>query len=403
MRPALEAHVREQIAYEFAREGPPEDFPELPPVPGGRYTDPAFFELERQHLWPKTWLLAGRDEDFPETGSFRCFDLAGPPLVLVRGDDGVLRAFYNTCRHRGAPVVREACGRAARLRCQYHSWTYDLAGRLVALPDRRDFARLDQADRGLVEVRCETLDGWVFVNPDRGAIALREWLGPVADDIACLGGSGLRTLARREKRLACNWKVAADAFLETYHLKTIHAKTVANLLDHRGATMGLLPRGHSRMVTPKWPKNVEAEPAPGTPDIATATPIFRDTNVSYTVFPNLITPLDTIGFPFICFWPIDVRTTHVEWTWYAPADESDSSPFWSALLGAFDRVMEEDFANLAPIQRSLESPALDAIPLGYQERRIYYLHQHIDATIGTERIPAKLTVPPRLAPDTEAP
>lgn len=322
------------------------------------------------------------------------------PLLLVRGADGVLRAFYNTCQHRGAPVVREACGTARRLTCQYHAWTYDLDGRLVGVPDRRDFTRLDEAERGLVPLRCERWGGFVFVNADPAAPALLDWLGPLAAELAPLHCEALRALAQRRERVPCNWKVAADAFLETYHVTTIHPATVARLLDPRGAVMGLFPNGHTRMVTPKRPEALAGQRArtlPGPPDLPGASALVRETNVAYGIFPNLVTPLDSCGFPIITFWPVDVRTTDVEWTWYAPAGESAEAPFWRALLPAFDHVMGEDFTNLAPIQRSLESPGLRSIPLSYQERRIYWLHEQVDRMIGAERVPPALRVEPLLA------
>ncbi len=395
------ARVREQIDYESQREGPPDGFPGLPPIPTARYVSPEFFALEQTHLWKKTWLLVARAEDLAERGAFLTTDRTGSPLVLVRGDDDVLRAFFNTCQHRGAPVVREACGTAKRLRCQYHSWTYDLAGKLVAVPDRRDFTSLDESERSLKPVRCEIHDGWVFVNEDAGAPSLREWLGPIADEWTPLGGATLRAAGSRRKRVHANWKIVADAFLETYHVRTIHPSSVAKLLDHRGAAMGLFRNGHSRMVTPKWEMAIEkqrAAPFP-LPVIPGLDPLFAETNPAYSVFPNLITPLDTIGFPFICFWPVDAETTDVEWTFYGPpAATTEQQKDWARYIEIFDAVMEEDFQNLAPMQRSVASGALDSIPLNYQERRIYHLHEEIDRVIGVSRIPDELRVSPVLEP-----
>jgi len=155
------------------------------------------------------------------------------------------------------------------------------------------------------------------------------------------------------------------------------------------------------MVTPKWERALEQQRANGNPlpEIPGLDPIFAETNPAYSVFPNLITPLDTIGFPFICFWPIDAETTDVEWTFYGPPTENqDQERIWERFLAGFDAVMEEDFSNLAPMQRSVASGALRSIPLSYQERRIYHLHEEIDRVIGTERIPDTLRVAPVLEP-----
>jgi phenylpropionate dioxygenase-like ring-hydroxylating dioxygenase large terminal subunit len=398
---AWAARIRAQMDYEWQRKGPPTGFPALTPIPTGRYTDPGFYALERAHVWKKSWLMVGRDEDFDGPGSFRTFDSTGSPLLVVRGIDGGLRGFFNTCQHRGAPVVREACGTATRLRCQYHSWTYDLDGTLLQVPERRDFGELDESQRSLKPVRCEVYDGWVFVNEDPAAKPLRDWLGPVAEEWSPLGGRELRSHGTRRERVPANWKIVADAFLETYHVRTIHPQTVSKLLDQRGAAMGLFPFGHSRMVTPKWVKAIErqrASPIP-LPEIHGLDPLFSDTNPAYSLFPNLITPLDTIGFPFICFWPIDVETTDVEWTFYGPpAQTPEQEETWELFLRVFDQVMDEDFRNLAPMHRSIASGALDSIPLSYPERRIYHLHEEIDRVIGRERIPEALRIEPHLEP-----
>ncbi len=128
MDATLEATIRERMKIENERTEPPEDAVEIPLIPVSRYTDPAFYALEQEHIWKRTWLFAGHESEWAEPGSYQVFDRTGAPIVIVRGQDGELRAFYNACRHRGAPVIRDECGTARRLTCQYHSWSYDTRG-----------------------------------------------------------------------------------------------------------------------------------------------------------------------------------------------------------------------------------------------------------------------------------
>ena len=326
------AQFKQEIAGELARTGSPEGFPAFPDIPGGRYTSDEFYQLERERLWTRVWVLAGRADDIPAPGDYRTFDDLGAPIVLVRGADGSIRAFYNTCQHRGAPVVREACGSTRRFRCQYHSWSYDITtGSLVQVPDERDFVGLCREERGLVPVRCEVWGGWVFVNQDPQARSLRDWFGPVLAELEQFRGEQLQTISVRSETVTCNWKVTAEAFQEVYHFRHIHSRNGDTALDSRGSTMGLLPNGCSRMVTPfsttacagrgmrdwsDWQHFTDQ----GFIDIPTVDDMVRSTSTAYCMFPNLITPVAASGFPFLLFWPIDKRTTRLDWIHYAPKD-----------------------------------------------------------------------------------
>src|SRR6476661_10181418 len=177
MEPELLERLRTEMRWEFARTAPPDGFPAFHDIPVGRHVSEEFWQLEQEHLWPRVWVLAGRAEDIPAPGDYFLFDDLRLPIVVVRGKDATIRAFYNTCQHRGAPVVRTPTGNARALRCQYHSWTYDIdTGRLVNVPDERDFVGLDKAEHCLPSLRCEVWDNWIFVNQDPEATPLLEWL-----------------------------------------------------------------------------------------------------------------------------------------------------------------------------------------------------------------------------------
>src|SRR2546423_8531190 len=135
-------------------------------IPAPWYVDPRIAELERLNVFGGTWQLVARTDQLEKPGEFVRSNIAGEPIVAVRGNDGVLRAFYNVCRHHAAAVVTEPCGQASLLRCPYHGWNYGLDGSLKGMPEFDGVNHFDRAENGLVPVRVETWEGLVFVNLD---------------------------------------------------------------------------------------------------------------------------------------------------------------------------------------------------------------------------------------------
>ena len=388
--------------YEAARTAPPEHFPQLPDIPGGRYVDPGFIELERRGLWRRSWLYGIHADEVPNPGSYMRWERLGEPLFFMRDDAGKVRCFYNTCRHRGAPVVTEDKGEARGLTCKYHGWTYNLRGELVNLRDKRDFVGLDMSCRSLIEVRCESIGKWYFINLDDDAPPLARSLGPFHAELAAMSPDSLVLVDRTAIKVGCNVKVLLDAFLEVYHLKSIHQNTVDRFLDHRGTVISLYEQGHSRMVTPFKRPGWQDPGCAGLPDIADVDPFLGETNVSLNVFPNLVTPLAPSGVPFLCFWPLDARSMLIEVHWFAPGWGDGPRPaVWDLRLSNFLKILDEDLQFADSIQRSVESGGFTGMPLNYQERRIYHWHQELDRRIGREKIRPGLQVPPVLEPFVE--
>jgi nitrite reductase/ring-hydroxylating ferredoxin subunit len=398
MDEALSRRIEAQLAEESERRSPPPEWPALPDLPVGRYTDEELYRLEADVLFRRTWVYAAHESEIAEPGSYLVFDRTGSPILIVRGQDRVVRAFYNTCRHRNAPVVHGPCGTARRLVCTFHSWAYDLEGSLVAVPDEFQFTGLDRSERGLVPVRCETWLGFIFINEDPDAMPLIDFLGPVAREITPeYQGQPLRIVHRRRLSLACNWKVVVEAFLEVYHLRTVHPKTLAPYLDGKASAVALFPHGHSRMVTRALVTGDGKAGHEGLPSIPTVSRLVRQTSTSYLIFPNLVTPLGHAGFPLLLAWPRDPQTTDYEWIYFAlDWGEGDPPAAWAQRMALFDSIMDEDMNNVEPIQRSLASPGARGIPLSWPERRIWHFDVHVDRAIGEGRVPAGLRVPPLL-------
>jgi phenylpropionate dioxygenase-like ring-hydroxylating dioxygenase large terminal subunit len=397
MDAATVERLKSGMRFETERTAPPDGFPKLPLIPGGRYTDPEFLALEQQHLWRKSWLYACHADEVPEPGSFYLFKRTGSPILVVRGKDGVVRAFFNTCRHRGAPLVKECKGKVDGLVCGYHGWTYTLDGRLVNLRDKRDFVGLDMNDYPLVPVRCEMFGNWIFVNEDLDAEPLLTHLGLMPEYLDEIQPAQIRFIDRRSYPVKCNVKVLLDAFLEVYHLKSIHQSTVDRFLDHRGTNITLWPRGHSLMLTPNRRPDWQDPGTRGMRRIETASEITRSNNPSFNFYPNLVTPVDATGNPFLLFWPTGPRDMEIEVIWFAPDwGGGELSPLWDTRITNFERILEEDTQFAPQIQESVESAAFRGISLNYQERRIYHWHEELDRRIGRDNIPEHLRVEPVL-------
>lgn len=397
MSPEEISTLKDLMEYEAARQAPPEGFPQLPDVPAGRYVDPRFFALEMQHIWRKSWLLAAHIDELPEPGSYLLWEMSGQPVLLIHGDDGNVRAFYNTCSHRGAPVVTQRSGSKKRFACPYHGWVYSREGALTAIRDPEDFHDLDLSCRGLKSVRCESYGNLVFVNFDPDAMTLLEWLGPIADEWQEFQFENCRLAARHVFDLDCNWKIAMEANTEVYHVRSIHRDTVAPILDDRRNVNTLYPNGHGRMVAPTPKGKVALDVMPVSPDIAqidTVGEIGRSCTQSYGLFPNWVSPLSQFAIPPILFWPNGINKCRMEtWTMAPPWKEGMKPDFWAENDGAeLSAVLKEDTQFGEMIQKSMESYGFEGVPLSYQEARIYHWNQAADQMIGIDNIPAELRV-----------
>src|SRR5437588_8902455 len=187
--------------------------PEASTIPAPWYVDDRIAELEAKTVFSKSWQMVGRVEHVEKPGQFVSTMVAGEPIVVVRGNDGVLRAFFNVCRHHAAAVVTQPCGQASMLQCPYHGWRYGLDGSLKGMPEFEGVKNFDRAQNGLVPVRVEVWECFVFVNLDPQAASLQQFLGGLAARIAPLEISKLHFFERKTYNIHCNWKVFIDNYL----------------------------------------------------------------------------------------------------------------------------------------------------------------------------------------------
>ncbi len=194
-------------------------------LPGWCYTSPRCFQAEIEHIHRHNWIFAGRADELQTQGDYRTIDTVGGPLILLRDNDGVLRAFANCCRHRGS-LLLTGNGNARAIVCPYHAWSYRLDGTLIAAPTMGRRPGFDKDAHALAPVRLETWQGFLFVNFDSAAPPLRDCLGDLPDVLGCYRFDAMLCTWRTEIACRCNWKLLVENALEAYHTGSVHAATV---------------------------------------------------------------------------------------------------------------------------------------------------------------------------------
>jgi choline monooxygenase len=203
-------------------------------IPAPWYVDERIAGLEQQRVFGGNWIAIGRADQVAGAGQFFTADLAGEPLVIVRGADGHLRAFYNVCRHHAAAVMTAPCGITEHLRCPYHGWTYGLDGSLKGAPEFAGVCNFERAEYGLIPVNVAAWESFVFVNLNPQAPPFEDFLGDLAQRVSV---SSLRFFTRKSYTLACNWKVYVDNYLDGgYHVPHVH-KALNSVLDYKEYTI----------------------------------------------------------------------------------------------------------------------------------------------------------------------
>lgn len=223
-------------------------------LPAKAYVDEAFWNLEREKLFPRTWITCAFETDVPEPGDICPVTVAGWALIVTRGQDGAVNVFHNVCAHRAMQVVDKPCKGAISMRCPWHSWIYDLEGRLVRTPglggvNKHEVDGFNADELGLKRVRAGTWLGYVFINLDGKAPPLAEFVAPIEArlegfDLGQLRHSGITTSSEFEG----NWKLAVEGGIEDYHVPWIHPAigphggTFEIDFDDSGAYIGMAAR-----------------------------------------------------------------------------------------------------------------------------------------------------------------
>jgi choline monooxygenase len=344
-------------------------------IPSLWYQDTEVHAAECRLVFGRTWQAVGRTEAVAEPGTFLTADVAGEPILVVRDGEGVLRAFANVCRHRAARVVTEPQGRATRLRCRYHGWTYDLAGRLRGTPEFDGVADFRREDNGLVPLAVATWEPIVWVHLGPPVPPLDEFLAPLPARTADLGVERLRWVARRDYTLACNWKVFVDNYLDGgYHVNTIHPG-LAGVLDYSQYRTEVFDRT-SVQSSPLRPTETAG-------DAATAQVRTGDRAYYWWVFPNFMLNLYQGIMDTNLVLPLGPDQCRVVFDFYfADAETPEAKRFIADSIAVADRIQQEDVGICEDVQRGLASRSYDTGRFSVRrEAAGYHFHRLLARTL----------------------
>jgi choline monooxygenase len=319
-------------------------------IPGPWYVDPRIAELEAFTVFTKSWQAIGRVDQVAKPGQFVTATVAGEPIVAVRGTDGQLRAFYNVCRHHAAKVVTEPCGSASILHCPYHGWNYGLDGSLKGMPEFDGVKNFERQDNGLVPVKVDTWEAFIFVSLDPQPQPLRTFLGGLVKRCAPLGLARLHYFDSRTYDIACNWKVFVDNYLDGgYHVPHLH-KGLNSVLDYKQYTI----ENEDRYCLQSSPMVSSEE------DAATGATRKGDRAWYFWQYPNFMINCYEGYMDTNLVIPLDVDHCRVVFDFYF-ADVSEARREYNTQsIAVGDRVQSEDLGICEDVQRGLKSRAYGA-------------------------------------------
>ena len=390
-----------------------------------RYTSKEFMELEWERMWKKVWLMACREDGIPEPGDYYVHEIGKQSILVIRQPSGQVRAFYNVCQHRGNLLAPSGYGHRETFKCMYHHWEYALDGKYRRIPDIETFPQGAPCSGGLVELPCDTWGSFVWFSMDQDAGPLRDFLGEMPQHLDSYHFERMIQTRDWTVEWDCNWKAAADAFNETYHVQGIHPELLYYLNDY-DVQVDTYDR-HSRYLvpfatlSPRVTENTEIppfiklimegahlDPASYSDRVAEARKAiqawkrqhgaeqgwdYSDLNddqltddYHYSIFPNIqinIHADDLLMFRHRPHPTDPDKMLYDLWNFRLP--EKTDKPYRRPKHQHFKHgdkslglVLDQDAHNLPHVQFGMHSDGFDGLWLSEQELRIRHFHKVID-------------------------
>ncbi len=345
---------------------------EMPPIeraetiPASWYVDDRFHALDRETIFGQQWQYVSPASDLDAPGGYVQIDVAGNPVVIVRGKDDAIRGFYNVCRHRGGPLVMDECGQTNVLQCKYHGWTYLLDGSLRGVPKFDRAELFDQKDYGLIPVETAVWEDLLFVNLADDPPPLSDVLNGIRERIAPIELGVLQFVQRATYDIDCNWKVYVDNYLEGYHVPLVHPE-LCDVLSYRDYVTETYE--HYSLQYSPLNKQRDNSPYGGTDGAA----------FYYFVFPNIMLNILPGRLQMNAVLPLAPDRTRVVFDYFYDADTTQSNI--EDDIAFSDRVQQEDISICEHVQRGLQSKAYDRGRFSVEmEQGVYHFQRLLKRT-----------------------
>ena len=348
-------------------------------IPGPWYTDERIAELERQTVFSRSWQMVGRADQVAAPGQYITAEVAGEPILVVRGRDGKLRGFFNVCRHHAAAVMTEPCGIAARLQCPYHGWTYGLDGSLKGIPDFEGVENFDRKANGLVPLNVEVWEKFVFVHLDSDPMPLAAYLGGMVEQFKPLGLDQLHFAGLREWIIDCNWKVFVDNYLDGgYHVPYLH-KGLNSILSYANYTI----TNGARFCLQSSPINATGG------ETMTAS-VRQGQALYYWLYPNLMLNWYEGYLDTNLVLPLGLDKMKVIFEFYFSDVSQTAEERNRKSMEVSERIQDEDHSICVSVQRGLKSRAYGAGRLSVRREageNLFHKLLHTDLSRGLDSNP----------------
>jgi len=351
-------------------------------MPPGVYTSPGFLALEQAHIFKKEWICVGRASALAKDGDYLTTDIAGQPIIVLRGEDGAIRAMSNVCLHRMS-LLLEGRGNVRRIVCPYHAWNYALDGALRAAPlmDRQDgFCKENYA---LPQIRTEIWQGWIYVTLNNEAPAVAHQLAELSSLIENYGMASYVETFYEEHTWNTNWKLLAENFMESYHLPMLHRATVGphSKLEEMACPPGF-PAFNYHWIT----KEASLPIGNAHPDNTRLEGHWRKTTALLAVYPTHLITLTPGYFWYLVLQPVGTDRVHIRFGGgLAPEfiEDPKAADYMASLKTLLDEVNAEDKRGVETVFRGVHAPLARPGHLSHLERPNYDFARYLAEKVSS--------------------